>query len=177
MPALIPTAFAAPHRLARPGARPRRVAALTAPRGDRRGLRGLRRGGAWRPDAVVCSRVTGLHPKGTEIRNARQIAIVSAEEMAEVAARMGLESFDPAWSGASVVIEGLPDFSRLPPSSRLQAPDGTTLVVDMENRPCHLPARVIDEDAPGLGPRLQGEREGSARRDGVGRARGDAASG
>jgi hypothetical protein len=26
-----------------------------------------------------------------------------------------------------------------------------TLVVDMENRPCHLPAKVIDEDAPGHG--------------------------
>jgi hypothetical protein len=26
-----------------------------------------------------------------------------------------------------------------------------TLVIDMENRPCHLPAKVIDEDAPGYG--------------------------
>ena len=64
---------------------------------------------------------------------------------------MGLGALDPAWTGASLVVEGIPGFSRVPPSSRLQAPDGTTLVVDMENRPCHLPARVIEEDAPGFG--------------------------
>ena len=43
------------------------------------------------------------------------------------------------------MVEGLPDFSHLPPSSRLQGPDGVTLVVDMQNRPCHLPALTIEE--------------------------------
>jgi hypothetical protein len=64
---------------------------------------------------------------------------------------MGVAAVDPAWVGASLVIEGIPDFTHVPPSSRLQGPDGVTLVVDMENRPCHLPAKVIDEDAPGYG--------------------------
>ena len=160
MPALIPTAFAA--RIVWLGLVPDRDASLRSRPVEEiavgfAGFEGEAHGGLTRPS---CSRVTGLHPKGTEIRNARQIAIVSAEEMAEVATRMGLESFDPAWSGASVVVEGLPDFSRLPPSSRLQAQDGTTLVVDMENRPCHLPVRVIDEDAPGLGRAFKASAKG-----------------
>ncbi len=58
---------------------------------------------------------------------------------------------DPAWIGASMVISGIPDFTHVPPSSRLQTARGTTLTVDMENQPCHLPAKVIDEDAPGHG--------------------------
>jgi MOSC domain-containing protein YiiM len=98
-----------------------------------------------------CSRVTKQHPKGTEIRNVRQVCVVSAEEMAEVAADMGLSAMDYAWVGASLVLEGIPDLTHLPPSSRLQGPDGVTLVVDMENLPCQEPAVTIDKALPGLG--------------------------
>ena len=39
----------------------------------------------------------------------------------------------------------------MPPSSRLQAERGATLVVDMENRPCVLPAKPIEAVLPGKG--------------------------
>ncbi|RYH01149.1 MOSC domain-containing protein [Salipiger sp. IMCC34102] len=98
-----------------------------------------------------CSRVLGQHPRGTEIRNVRQISIVSAEELAQIAAALDLETVDPAWLGASVVVEGIADFSHLPPSARLQGPDGVTLVVDMLNAPCTLVAKTIEEARPGHG--------------------------
>ena len=98
-----------------------------------------------------CSRVTAQHPRGTVIRNVRQLCLVSAEEMADVAAALGLEAIDPAWVGASVVLSGIPDFTHLPPSSRLQGPDGVTLVVDMENLPCQEPAVTIGRARPGQG--------------------------
>ncbi|WP_135448854.1 MULTISPECIES: MOSC domain-containing protein [Tabrizicola] len=98
-----------------------------------------------------CSRVVKQHPKGTEIRNVRQLCVVSAEEMAEVARDMGLCAMDYAWVGASLVVEGIPDFTHVPPSSRLQGPDGVTLVVDMENLPCQEPAVTIDRALPGQG--------------------------
>ncbi|PTX56911.1 MOSC domain-containing protein [Litoreibacter ponti] len=98
-----------------------------------------------------CSRVTSQYPKGTTIRNTRQVCIVSAEEMAQIAHDIGIETFNPEWCGANIVISGIPDFTHIPPSSRLQLPGGATLTVDMENRPCHLPAPVIDADAPGHG--------------------------
>ena len=91
------------------------------------------------------------HPRGTTIRNVRQLCVVSAEEMAAVAATLGLEGWDHAWVGASLVLEGIPDLTHVPPSSRLQAENGTTLVVDMENLPCIEPARTIDRDRPGEG--------------------------
>jgi hypothetical protein len=59
-----------------------------------------------------------------------------------------------------MVIEGIPDFSHVPPSSRLQGPDGATLVVDMQNRPCHLPARSIESVSPGMGKLFKPAAEG-----------------
>lgn len=107
------------------------------------------------PTRPSCSRVLSLHPRGTVIRNARQVCLVGAEEMAEVAASLGLRDFDYAWVGANVAVAGIPDFSHVPPSSRLQAEDGCTLVVDMENHPCLQPARTIEQARPGHGKRFK----------------------
>ena len=109
-------------------------------------------GGLTRPS---CSRVLGQYPRNTEIRNTRQFSILSAEDLAAIAADMGLESLDPALVGATMVIAGIPDFSHLPPSSRLQGAQGATLVVDMNNRPCTLPARPIESRHPGFGKRFK----------------------
>jgi hypothetical protein len=120
------------------------------------GVAGEVHGGLTRPS---CSRVVAQYPRGTNIRNVRQFSIVSAEELAEIAARIGVERMDPAWIGASMVVAGIPDFTHVPPSSRLQTQAGTTLTVDMENQPCSLPAKVIDEDAPGHGVRFKAAAE------------------
>lgn len=112
------------------------------------GPEGEAHGGLTRPS---CSRVLGQYKRNTEIRNTRQFSILSAEDLAAIAAKMGLGSLDPALVGASMVIEGIPDFSHLPPSSRLQGANGATLVVDMNNRPCTLPARPIETRHPGFG--------------------------
>ena len=98
-----------------------------------------------------CSRVTAQYPKGTTIRNVRQFSVLGQEDLVAIAALMGLDGLDPALLGASVVIAGIPDFSHIPPSSRLQAEAGATLVVDMENRPCILPAKEIEARHGGKG--------------------------
>jgi hypothetical protein len=109
---------------------------------------GEARAGPTRPS---CSRVARQYPRGTEIRNARQLSLVSAEELAEVAAALGLEALPPAWLGANVMVEGAPDLSGLPPSTRLIFDSGAALVVDMENAPCRLAAEVIEARRPGRG--------------------------
>jgi MOSC domain-containing protein YiiM len=153
MPALIPTDHSA--RIVWLGLQPVPVKDLvitTQPLTEMRlgfaGYDGEVHAGLTRPS---CSRVTKQHPKGTEIRNVRQLCVVSAEEMAEVAADMGLARMDYAWVGASLVLEGIPDLTHLPPGSRLQGPDGVTLVVDMENLPCQEPAVTIEKALPGQG--------------------------
>ncbi|MEX0368121.1 MAG: sulfurase [Ruegeria sp.] len=98
-----------------------------------------------------CVRVRNLYPEGTEIRNVRQLSILSHEELTEIAAGMELEELDPALVGANVVVRGIPDFTHLPPASRLRGPSGVTLTIDMENRPCVLPGREVEEESPGHG--------------------------
>ncbi len=107
-----------------------------------------------------CSRVSAQYPRDTEIRNTRQFAILSTEELTMIAAAMGLEQLDPALVGASMVLSGIPDFSHIPPSARLQGEGGATLVVDMQNRPCVLPGREIEAAHPGKGRFFKGAAEG-----------------
>lgn len=102
-----------------------------------------------------CSRVTEQHEIGTEIANTRQVTILSQEELAETAFAMHIPQLAPEWVGANIVLRGLPDLTHLPPSSRLQGPDGATLVIDMENRACVLPGKVIEHHHPGAGPRYK----------------------
>ncbi len=103
-----------------------------------------------------CVRVKTQYPEGTEIRNVRQFSIVSAEEMAAIAAEIGLDALRPEWLGASMVVEGIEDFTHLPPSSRLQnGHGGPCLVIDMANRPCVWPGKELEKDHPGLGKKFK----------------------
>ena len=67
------------------------------------------------------SRVLQQHSRGTDIINVRQLSIVSQEELEQIARDMGLAHINPQWLGATMVVSGCPDFSHIPPSSRLQA--------------------------------------------------------
>lgn len=98
-----------------------------------------------------CVRVKAQHPQGTEIRNTRQLSILSVEELDAIAQTMGVAALDPRQLGASMIVKGIPDFTYLPPASRLQTERGTTIVVDVENGPCNFPAREIENDMPGHG--------------------------
>ncbi|PIE16567.1 MAG: sulfurase [Rhodobacterales bacterium] len=98
-----------------------------------------------------CGRLQRQFPRGTTVRNTRQFCIMSAEELGKIAENMGVAALKPEWLGCNIVVQGLPDLSHLPPSSRLISTSGTGLCVDLENRPCHLPAKVIEQHLPGKG--------------------------
>jgi len=112
------------------------------------GLVGEAHGGLTRPS---CARVQAQYARGTPIRNTRQISIVSEEELAVIAETMGIPRLAPEWLGVNIVLRGIPDFTRIPPASRLICDGGAALAVDMENKPCLIPAREIDREHPGQG--------------------------
>lgn len=112
------------------------------------GFEGESHGGLTRP---ACSRVSMLYPRGTEIRNVRQLSVLSEEELDATAAELGMPRIDPAWVGASLVLRGIPDFTRVPPSSRLQGEDGTVITIDMENLPCIYTGKEIEAEQAGTG--------------------------
>jgi hypothetical protein len=86
------------------------------------------------------------YPRGTEMRNERQLSIVAADELAIVAERMGLAEIKPEWIGANLVIEGVPHLSMLPAGTLLFFKGGVTIKVDAQNGPCRVAGRSIAEN-------------------------------
>lgn len=94
------------------------------------------------------------YPRGTIIRNTRQVSILSEEELAEVAAVLKIPRILPAWVGANLELRGIPNLTLLPPSTRIFFPDDAVLVVDAENMPCVGPGQAIQEHYPDV-PKLR----------------------
>lgn len=116
---------------------------------DFAGFQGEAHGGLTRP---ACTRVKLQYPKGAEIRNTRQLSIVSLEELEAVAEAMGAPSaLAPNWIGANLMLSGVPDLTLAPPASRLIFEDGASLVVDMQNAPCKIAAAELEAEWPGVG--------------------------
>jgi hypothetical protein len=78
------------------------------------------------------------YPRGTVMRNERQVSILSAEELKLIAENLGLPKVEGGWIGANLVLEGIPDLSFLPPRTLLFFEGGVTLRVDGYNAPCRL---------------------------------------
>ena len=114
-------------------------------------------GGLTRPSD---SRVLAQYKRGTPIRNTRQFSIVSVEDLAAIAATMGIDTLDGALVGANMIVSGIPDFTHIPPSSRLQNEAGATLTVDLENRPCVLPGKPIEAVHEGFGAKFKAAAKG-----------------
>ena len=98
-----------------------------------------------------CVRVRHQYPMGTEIRNTRQISILSTEDLATIARVMKVDRLEPEWLGANLLVSGIPHFSRIPPSTRMIFEGGASLVVDLENSPCKYPGEIIERHHPGYG--------------------------
>jgi hypothetical protein len=112
------------------------------------GFEGEAHGGLTRSS---CSRVKLQYDEGTEIRNTRQITILSVEDLQVVASNMNISHIKPEWIGCNLLVSGIPCLSLLPPSTRIILDGGVSIVVDMENGPCKYSGAVIDQYFPGTG--------------------------
>lgn len=101
-----------------------------------------------------CVRVLQQYERGTEIRNTRQVSIISEEELQLIAEAIGVEKLAPEWLGANLLIRGIPELTRLPPSTRLVFGSGAVLVVDVENAPCKFPGEIISKVYPEAGKKF-----------------------
>jgi len=91
------------------------------------------------------------YKRGTEMKNERQLSILSDEELKEIANGMGIEMLDGGWVGANLLTQGIPNLSYLPPRTLLMFEGGVTLRVDGYNAPCRYAggeiARALGSDA------------------------------
>ena len=81
--------------------------------------------------------------RGVEIRNSRQISIVSAEELAVIADELGLPEVRAEWIGANILLAGVPRFTKIPSGTALVFPSGAVLIVNDENEPCPIAGAAI----------------------------------
>lgn len=92
------------------------------------------------------------YERGTQMRNERQISLLSVEELAQISSNMGVDAVDSGWIGANLVLDGIPNFSYLPARTLLFFEGGVTLRVDGYNAPCRLAGGSVAEhvgvDAP-----------------------------
>lgn len=92
---------------------------------------------------------TKFYPRGTVIRNSRQISIVSVEESRTVAERLGIDEIKPEWMGANLLVEGIPSLSELKPNSRLFFESGAVILITGNNAPCSTLSAEIASHFPG----------------------------
>ncbi|MBZ9657069.1 MOSC domain-containing protein [Phyllobacterium lublinensis] len=87
------------------------------------------------------------YPRGTEMRNERQLSILASDELNEIAAGMGLPELKAEWIGGNMVVDGVPSLSMLPPRTLMFFEGGVTLRVDGQNAPCKVSGRSVAEHA------------------------------
>lgn len=88
------------------------------------------------------------YAKGTEVRNVRQISIVSVEELKEIAQAMGLPALEPAWVGANMLVSGIPGLTQLASGSRMYFDNGVGIVIEGENLPCTTAGGSLQQQFP-----------------------------
>ena len=89
------------------------------------------------------------YPRGSEIRNDRQITIVGDAELAEVAAAMDIAEIGAGWIGANLVLSDIANLTLLPLGTRLFFAGGVTLMVEGENAPCRVAGKSIGDHVSG----------------------------
>lgn len=126
-----------------PGSRvvstPRQIIYLTA-----EGVEGDRHAGLTR---LADSRNKDVQ-RGTEVRNDRQVTIVSEEELARVAEGLRVPEVRPEWLGANLCLSGLVALSDLPQGTQLSFPTGAVLRVEAQNQPCTVAGGGVESAYP-----------------------------
>ncbi len=87
------------------------------------------------------------YPRGTEMRNERQLTILAPDELKLIASGLGIAEVKPEWIGGNLLLEGVPRLSMLPAGTLLFFANGATLKVDFQNGPCRISGRSVAEHA------------------------------
>ncbi|MCB8836533.1 molybdenum cofactor sulfurase [Aurantimonas sp. VKM B-3413] len=83
------------------------------------------------------------YPRGTEMRNERQLSLLSQDELDGVATDLEIDRLMPEWIGGNLLVEGIARLSLLPPRTVLFFASGASIRIDGDNAPCRLAGRAI----------------------------------
>lgn len=86
-----------------------------------------------------------LYERGTQIRNHRQLSIVDFDELARIAAALGIDDLAAGVIADNICTEGIPDLTALPGLTRLVFDGGAVLVTGGENTPCTIAGQMVTD--------------------------------
>ena len=91
------------------------------------------------------TRQAQVYPRGTTIRNHRQVSIVDLGELSAIAVNLGLERLDPGVIADNICTSGITDLTALPPMTRLVFSGGAVLMLGGENLPCVIAGALVHD--------------------------------
>lgn len=97
------------------------------------------------------SREVHAFPRGTTIRNYRQISIVDLAELAVIAEKLGLPELAPGTIADNICTTGIPDLTALARMTRLKFPSGACIMTGGENNPCTIAGGLVQARYQELG--------------------------
>ncbi|MDQ1306009.1 MAG: hypothetical protein QG671_1841 [Actinomycetota bacterium] len=89
------------------------------------------------------TRTARVYPKGLEIRNHRQLSLVSLTELAAVATNLGIDGLAPGVIADNIALTGIDNLTALPRMTRLEFESGAVLMTGGENTPCVIAGRMV----------------------------------
>lgn len=89
------------------------------------------------------TRQANVFPRGTVIRNHRQLSLVDAAELAAIASALGIEQIEAGVIAENICTEGIEDLTSLPRMTRLQFPSGAVIMLGGPNAPCTIAGRMV----------------------------------
>lgn len=89
------------------------------------------------------TRQAKVFPRGTTIRNHRQLSLVDSAELALIAGALGIEGIAPGVIAENICTDGLPDLTSLPRMTRLAFPSGAVVLLGGANAPCTIAGEMV----------------------------------
>ena len=89
------------------------------------------------------TRQSRVFPRGTTIRNHRQLSLVDVDELAQIATALGILRIEPGVIADNICTSGIEELTSLPRMTRLAFPSGAVVMLGGPNAPCTIAGGMV----------------------------------
>lgn len=89
------------------------------------------------------TRQSRVFPRGTTIRNHRQLSLVDLDELAQIARALGIVGIEPGVIADNICTAGIEELTSLPRMTRMAFPSGAVIMLGGPNAPCTIAGDMV----------------------------------
>ena len=89
------------------------------------------------------TRQSRVFPRGTTIRNHRQLSLIDTDELARIARALTIPRIDPGVIADNICTSGIDQLTQLPRMTRLAFPSGAVVLLGGPNAPCTIAGEMV----------------------------------